>query len=146
MLLLDADTIKGSLPMLAFCARAILCERVTCQIANHVEEEVSPMVYRRVTFIVHVEGLTNEEYRARMEQYEEFFRFLEQWFLPYDCEMDCRLKDYRQRFVLGDPLTLDYNALIAPLVAYTQQLERRIDEQREMIERLTKRLDALEGR
>ena len=109
LLLLDADTIKGNLPMLAFCARAILCERVTYQIANHVEEEVSPMVYRRVTFIVHVEGLTNEEYRARMEQYEEFFRFLEQWFLPYDCEMDYCLKDYRQRFVLGDPLTLDYN-------------------------------------
>jgi hypothetical protein len=27
-----------------------------------------------------------------------------------------------------DPLTLDYTALIAPLVAYTQQLERRINE------------------
>ena len=107
--LLDAGTIKGDLPLLAFCARTILCEKVSYQISNRVDEEVSPMAYRRVTFIVHVEGLTNEEYRARMEQYEEFFRFMEQWFLPYDCEMDYCIKDYRQRFVLGEPLTLDYN-------------------------------------
>ena len=45
-----------------------------------------------------------------------------------------------------DPLTLDYNALIAPLVAYAQQLEKRIDQQQQAIEVLTKRLDALEGR
>lgn len=45
-----------------------------------------------------------------------------------------------------DPLTLDYQALIAPLVAYTQQLERRIDQQEEQIDALTARLDALEGR
>jgi hypothetical protein len=44
-----------------------------------------------------------------------------------------------------DPLTLDYNALIAPLVAYTQQLEKRIDEQQETIEALAKRIEALEG-
>lgn len=35
-----------------------------------------------------------------------------------------------------DPLTLDYNALIAPLVTYAQHLERRIDEQQEVIESL----------
>lgn len=43
-----------------------------------------------------------------------------------------------------DPLTLDYSALIAPLVAYAQQLEKRIDEQQEQIDALTARLDALE--
>ena len=45
-----------------------------------------------------------------------------------------------------DPLSLDYQALIAPLVAYAQQLEKRIDQQQQAIEVLTKRLDALEGR
>lgn len=45
-----------------------------------------------------------------------------------------------------DPLTLDYTAIIAPLVAYTQQLEKRIDQQQQAIETLTKRLDKLEGR
>lgn len=62
---------------------------------------------------------------------------------PYDTATVTSVEDGNLDF---DPLTLDYTALIAPLTAYTQQLERRIDEQQEMIERLTKRLDALEGR
>ena len=37
-----------------------------------------------------------------------------------------------------EPLTLDYNAIIAPLVAYTQQLERQVN-------RLTERLGKLEA-
>lgn len=45
-----------------------------------------------------------------------------------------------------DPLLLDYQALIAPLTAYAQALERRVDEQRGQIEALTKRLEALEKR
>ena len=44
------------------------------------------------------------------------------------------------------PLSIDYQALIAPLVAYAQQLEKRIDQQQQAIETLTKRLDTLEGR
>jgi len=108
-LLLDADAIKGNLPMLAFCAKVILREKVSYQISTVVKEEVSPMAYRRVNFVIQIEGLANEEYREKMEQYEEFFRFMEHWFLPYDCEMDYCIKDYRQRFVLGEPLTLDYN-------------------------------------
>ena len=45
-----------------------------------------------------------------------------------------------------DTLTLDYNAIIAPLVAYAQGLERRIDQQQRQIDVLTERLDALEAR
>jgi hypothetical protein len=45
-----------------------------------------------------------------------------------------------------DPLTLDYNALIAPLVAYAQQLERRIDQQQKAIDQLIEHMNALEGR
>ena len=45
-----------------------------------------------------------------------------------------------------DPLTLDYTALIAPLVAYAQALERRIEQQQETINGLIGRIEALEGR
>ena len=45
-----------------------------------------------------------------------------------------------------DPLTLEYTALIAPLVAYAQMLERRLDEQQSQIDALTKRMEALERR
>jgi hypothetical protein len=45
-----------------------------------------------------------------------------------------------------DPLTLDYTALIAPLTAYAQQLERRIDQQQKAIDQLIEHMNALEGR
>ena len=45
-----------------------------------------------------------------------------------------------------NPLQLDYTALIAPLVAYAQQLEKRIDQQQAQMDALAARLDALERR
>ena len=45
-----------------------------------------------------------------------------------------------------DPLTLDYQALIAPLVAYTQQLEKRVNAQDKTIEALEARLAKLEAK
>ena len=45
-----------------------------------------------------------------------------------------------------DPLTLDYNALIAPLVAYAQQLEKRVNAQDKTIEALEARLAKLEAK
>jgi hypothetical protein len=45
-----------------------------------------------------------------------------------------------------DPLTLDYNALIAPLVAYAQQLEKRVNAQDKTIADMESRLAALEAR
>ena len=44
------------------------------------------------------------------------------------------------------PLTLEYSALIAPLVAYAQELERRVEAQEEAIGALERRVEALEGR
>ena len=51
-----------------------------------------------------------------------------------------------------EPFSLDYTSLIAPLVAYAQSLERRIDQQQrqldeqgKLIRRLTERLDKLEA-
>lgn len=43
-------------------------------------------------------------------------------------------------------VALDYNALIAPLVAYAQQLERRIDQQDKTIETLVERIARLEAK
>lgn len=44
------------------------------------------------------------------------------------------------------PLALDYNALIAPLVAYAQSLEKRIEAQDKTIEAMEARLAALEAK
>lgn len=109
LLLLDIDVLKGNIPMLTFCVRSILKEDVTSQVSARVQEDVSPMAFRCVSFVINILQLSNEEYRSRMEQYDEFFQFLKHWFLSYDCEMDYCIKDRQQRFVLGESLTLDYN-------------------------------------
>ena len=120
LLLLEGDTVKGNIPLVAFCIRAVMDVKVSYSVSTRQVDgnwpggnldggKTKSSHYRRVLFVLHIEDLSSDEYRSLMEQYEEFFLFLEKWFLPYDCEVDYRIKDHRKRFVLGDSLTLDYN-------------------------------------
>ena len=121
LLLLESDTIKGNIPLIAFYLRAIMNVKVSYSISTQTmcenkylggtqkESKIKSAHYKRVLFILYIEDLSSEEYRNMMDQYEDFFIFLEKWFLPYDCEVDYRIKDYHKRFILGDSLTLDYN-------------------------------------
>ena len=109
--LLHQTSVKGNLPMLGFYVRCILGERVSMDVVQKKAVADQPSEsYAFVRFVVHIEGLSNEAYNLRMEQYGVFFRLLFRWFLPFDCECDYCIKDRSQRFVLDDaPLTLDYN-------------------------------------
>ena len=60
-------------------------------------------------FIIHKEGLSQEEYLLMDEELVPFFDFFSQWFLPVEMEYDFRLKDYKTPFTLGNILLLDYN-------------------------------------
>jgi hypothetical protein len=60
-------------------------------------------------FIIHIEDLSIQEYRKLNSDYEPFFRFVNEWFLPAEAEYIYRIKDKNQRFVLQKPLILDYN-------------------------------------
>ena len=108
---LHQTSVKGNLPMLGFYVRCILGERVSMDVVQKKAVADQPSEsYAFVRFVVHIEGLSNEAYNLRMEQYGVFFRLLFRWFLPFDCECDYCIKDRSQRFVLDDaPLTLDYN-------------------------------------
>jgi len=108
-LLLDGDAVKGNLKMISFFVRAILGERTECRISHNVVDKDNSVYHKAISFIVFIKGLSNSEYRAKMDSLEEFFWFLEQWFLPFDCDVDFCIKDTDQTFVLGEQLTLDYN-------------------------------------
>lgn len=108
-LLLDGDAVKGNLRLLAFCVGAILDVGISYDVLPSVVGNCKSSRYTIVRYYLFIEGLSSEGYRQRMERYEEFFYRLEQWFLPYDCEVDYCIKDMHQRFVLGESLTLDYN-------------------------------------
>lgn len=113
---LESDVVKGDISLLAFCVKKILGEQTSCRVTSMVPvdlpEGANAMAYNHVQFTIFIKGLTASEYKEKMSQYEEFFAFLRQWFLPYDCEMDYCIKDTHQPFILGEQLTLDYNTQI----------------------------------
>ena len=65
---------------------------------------------------------------------------------PKEWDTDTVTAQHTDESLDFDPLTLDYQALIAPLVAYAQQLEKRVNEQDKTIAAMEERLAALEAR
>lgn len=111
-LLLDSDKLKGNIELVPFFVRAILGAKTSCRRANRVSNDANSIYHTELQFIIYIENLTSEEYRQRMEEFEEFFWYLEQWFLPYDCDVDFCIKDPNRTFFLGEQMTLDYNIRI----------------------------------
>jgi len=72
-----------------------------------IEIEKKGAFYHR--FIIHKEGLSKEEYQSMDKSLIDFFHFFRHWFLPVEMEYDYRIKDYKEPFILGSTLLLDYN-------------------------------------
>lgn len=108
-LLLDGDRLKGNIHLIPFFVKSILDENISCRRVSRVVDELKSIYYIELQFVIYIEGLSTEEYRQRMDEYDEFFWYLEQWFMPFDCEVDYCIKDINQTFVLGQQMTLDYN-------------------------------------
>jgi len=58
---------------------------------------------------IHIEKLSNEEFISIQKDVETFARFFYEWFIPVDMGYEFKVKDVKERFVLGKDLTLDYN-------------------------------------
>lgn len=108
-LMFDSDKVKGNINLIPFFVRSILGSNITCRRVKRVVDDVKSIYYSELQFIIYIEGLSSEEYRQRMDEYDEFFWYLEQWFLPFDCSVDFCIKDTHQTFILGEQMTLDYN-------------------------------------
>ena len=61
---------------------------------------------------IHIEKLSNEEFISIKKTVDPFARFFYEWFIPADMGYEFKVKDIKERFVLGKPLTLDYNTQI----------------------------------
>jgi hypothetical protein len=100
LLLPFVSQIRGNFPLLIDLLRNIFE-------ANQIEvKEIEPLKRR---FIIHKEGLNKEEYLAMDKELVPFFDFLQHWFLPLEMKYDYRIKDYKQPFILGESLILEYN-------------------------------------
>ena len=81
----------------------------------HVDIQIAPKTntagIRRniVKTTIHIEKLSNEEYQSIKKDVDTFARFFYEWFIPVDMGYEFKVKDVKERFVLGKDLTLDYN-------------------------------------
>jgi hypothetical protein len=76
-----------------------------------IAEKLSPTGIKRniVKTTIHIEKLTNEEFLSIKKEIDPFAHFFYEWFLPADMGYEFKVKDVKERFVMGKDLTLDYN-------------------------------------
>jgi hypothetical protein len=95
-----ASQIRGNLHLLIDLLKHVFS-------VNKIEiKETEPF---KKQFIIHKEGLTKEEYVNMDKELIPFFDFLRHWFLPVEIISDFRIKDFKQPFILGETLILEYN-------------------------------------
>ena len=58
---------------------------------------------------IHIEKLSNSEFNKIKKDVDVFAQFFYEWFMPVDMGYAFKIKDTKERFVLGEDLTLDYN-------------------------------------
>ena len=58
---------------------------------------------------LHIEKLTNREFKKAKKDVDAFAHFFYEWFMPADMGYEFKIKDTKERFVLGREITLDYN-------------------------------------
>ena len=64
---------------------------------------------RIVRTTIHIEKLSNPEFKKLKKDIDVFAHFFYEWFLPVDMGYEFKIKDIKERFVLGGTMTLDYN-------------------------------------
>ena len=60
-----------------------------------------------------IEKLSNAEFKKLTKDVDVFARFFYEWFFPVDMGYAFKIKDKKERFVLGGDLTLDYNTQLS---------------------------------
>ena len=79
------------------------------------EMNVAGMMQRIVKTTIHIEKLSNREFKKIKKDVDVFARFFYEWFLPADMGYAFKVKDTKERFVLEGDMTLDYNTQLGTL-------------------------------
>jgi len=79
------------------------------------EMNVAGMMQRSVKTTIHIEKLSNREFKKIKKDVDVFARFFYEWFLPADMGYAFKVKDTKERFVLEGDMTLDYNTQLGTL-------------------------------
>ena len=82
------------------------------EIQNKIKRRTTGNFGRLTKIIIHIENLSPEEFRNLKKETDVFARFFYEWFLPVDLEYTFKVKDTKERFILGNSMTLDYNTYL----------------------------------
>ena len=113
LLRLYSRNIKGAISILGFFVHAILGEQIEIEYIYPPKMYLVPSVnVSKIRFIILIKGLNVEKYCAKMEEFEEFFYWLQEWFLPFDLECDYCIKDREQEFTFSENSTPAFRSMI----------------------------------
>ena len=73
------------------------------------KKDANDIIWHIVRATVYIEKLSNEAFMSVQKDVETFARIFYEWFIPADMVYEFKVKDVKERLVLGKPLTLDYN-------------------------------------
>ncbi len=108
--------IRGMAPFVLQAAKLrgdynTLCGIITC-LLNH--NTTYRLKNKKVRFVVNNPDLSHDEFVSYMEELKPFFKFVEEWFVPFELNCECKVRDYGRkcRFKGNNKLMLDYNATL----------------------------------
>ena len=84
----------------------------TIEMQNIKRRSSTGIVERIMKIIVNIEKLSSKEFNSLRKDIETFARFFYEWFLPVDLGYELKIKDTKERFILGNSMTLDYNTYL----------------------------------
>lgn len=111
LLLLIRNRIKGDIDALAFYLSLIFKKKTIGNTIYRRLNNNSATLVKYVQFIVYFDGLSHDECVKKMKIYKDYFDFINDWFIPFDCTLEYYLRDTHQPFAFQEHqcLTLGYN-------------------------------------
>ena len=102
-MLLQAARLRGNYPALCRIITCILGQKTQCFKKGD-----------RIRFVVHRPGLDRNAFLSYHDELEPFFRWVEEWFVPFELRCEFKIRDYSRddRFAGDNKLLLDYNATL----------------------------------
>lgn len=103
LMLLQAARIRGDYRFLSKYITLILGYKTDYKLTEN-----------RVRFIVNRPDLDRKAFLNYLDELEPFFRFVEEWFVPFELQCDFKVRDYERDDRIEGPnrLLLDYNATL----------------------------------
>lgn len=106
-----ASEIRGNAGILKDVLKAVFFP-AKIEIQKTIKRKATGDLENRMKIIIHIEKLSSAQFRNLKKEVDVFAGFFYEWFLPVDATPLFKIKDTKERFILGHSMTLDYNTYL----------------------------------